>query len=79
MLRSSLPLLSSRWGRPMLQSWLDENLPQLVERLVQREIEMMAGGAKKRQDEDYSQNPLLAKPVKSGRNPSIYRPLAGFY
>ena len=28
--------------RPMLQSWLDENLPALVERLVEAEIERLA-------------------------------------
>lgn len=30
--------------RPMLRSWLDENLPPLVERLVQAEIERVARG-----------------------------------
>ena len=29
--------------RPMLQSWLDEHLPNLVERLVQQEIARIAG------------------------------------
>jgi uncharacterized protein len=29
--------------RPMLKSWLDENLPTLVERLVLAEIEQMTG------------------------------------
>lgn len=29
--------------RPMLKAWLDENLPGLVERLVKREIERIAG------------------------------------
>lgn len=29
--------------RPMLQSWLDNNLPTLVERLVQQEIARIAG------------------------------------
>ena len=28
--------------RPMLRTWLDENLPQLVERLVQAEIARIA-------------------------------------
>jgi cell pole-organizing protein PopZ len=28
--------------RPMLKTWLDENLPELVERLVQAEIERVA-------------------------------------
>jgi cell pole-organizing protein PopZ len=28
--------------RPMLKSWLDENLPRLVERLVRAEIERVA-------------------------------------
>ena len=30
--------------RPMLRSWLDENLPGLVERLVRAEIERVARG-----------------------------------
>jgi uncharacterized protein len=29
--------------RPMLKSWLDDNLPTLVERLVLAEIEQMTG------------------------------------
>jgi cell pole-organizing protein PopZ len=34
--------------RPMLQAWLDENLPALVERLVRDEIARVAGDAGKR-------------------------------
>ena len=30
--------------RPVLKSWLDENLPSLVERMVQAEIERVAHG-----------------------------------
>ena len=30
--------------RPMLQDWLDNNLPTLVERLVREEIERVARG-----------------------------------
>ena len=30
--------------RPMLKSWLDDNLPGIVERLVRQEIERMARG-----------------------------------
>lgn len=30
--------------RPMLQAWLDENLPELVERLVRAEIARVVGG-----------------------------------
>ena len=30
--------------RPMLQSWLDDNLPGMVERLVRAEIERVARG-----------------------------------
>ncbi|MCG7394059.1 DUF2497 domain-containing protein [Microvirga sp. ACRRW] len=30
--------------RPMLKAWLDENLPSLVERLVQAEIERVTRG-----------------------------------
>ncbi len=33
--------------KPMLRSWLDENLPPLVERLVQEEIRKMAGIGKR--------------------------------
>ena len=32
--------------RPMLKSWLDENLPMLVERLVKAEIERVARGGR---------------------------------
>jgi len=28
--------------RPMLKSWLDQNLPPIVERLVQKEVERIA-------------------------------------
>ena len=31
--------------RPMLKAWLDENLPQIVERLVRSEIERMSRAA----------------------------------
>ncbi len=34
--------------RPMLRSWLDENLPVLVERLVKEEIERVVGRARGR-------------------------------
>jgi cell pole-organizing protein PopZ len=30
--------------RPMLKSWLDENLPRVVERMVQAEVERIARG-----------------------------------
>ncbi|MFC7662437.1 PopZ family protein [Methylorubrum suomiense] len=30
--------------RPMLKGWLDENLPQMVERLVRAEIERVSRG-----------------------------------
>ena len=33
--------------RPMLQEWLDENLPRLVEQLVREEIERVARGGKR--------------------------------
>ena len=36
--------------RPMLKSWLDDNLPTLVERLVRAEIERL-GGSKSREPE----------------------------
>ena len=32
--------------RPMLKAWLDENLPDIVERLVRAEIERLARGAR---------------------------------
>jgi uncharacterized protein len=32
--------------RPMIKSWLDENLPQVVERLVKAEIERVARGGR---------------------------------
>ena len=31
--------------RPLLQAWLDENLPAMVERLVQKEIARVVGEA----------------------------------
>jgi cell pole-organizing protein PopZ len=37
--------LAEELMRPMLRQWLDENLPDMVERLVQREIERMARSA----------------------------------
>ena len=38
--------------RPMLRSWLDDNLPGMVERMVEDEIRNMASGAKRRWDDD---------------------------
>ena len=32
--------------RPLIKTWLDENLPTLVERLVRGEIERMARGGR---------------------------------
>ena len=32
--------------RPMLKTWLDENLPSLVERLVKAEIQRVARGGR---------------------------------
>jgi len=32
--------------RPMLKSWLDDNLPSLVERLVRSEIERVSRGGR---------------------------------
>jgi uncharacterized protein len=32
--------------RPMLKTWLDENLPSLVERLVRAEIQRVARGGR---------------------------------
>jgi hypothetical protein len=39
--------------RPMLRSWLDDNLPGMVERLVEEEIKNMSSGAKRRWDDEY--------------------------
>ena len=36
--------LAEEMMRPMLQEWLDNNLPMLVERLVREEIERVARG-----------------------------------
>lgn len=42
--RQSLDQMAEEMLRPMLQEWLDNNLPQLVERLVREEIERIARG-----------------------------------
>jgi cell pole-organizing protein PopZ len=42
--RRSYEEIASDLLRPMLQEWLDENLPTLVERLVREEIERVARG-----------------------------------
>jgi len=41
----TLELLIREEIRPILKQWLDQNLPPLVERLVQREIQRIARGA----------------------------------
>ena len=43
--RKSLEDVAEEMMRPMLQDWLDNNLPTLVERLVREEIERVARGA----------------------------------
>ncbi|MFI0843094.1 DUF2497 domain-containing protein [Mesorhizobium sp. IMUNJ 23232] len=43
--RKSLDEMAEEMLRPMLQDWLDNNLPTLVERLVREEIERVARGA----------------------------------
>ena len=43
--RKSLEEVAEEMMRPMLQDWLDNNLPTLVERLVREEIERVARGA----------------------------------
>jgi cell pole-organizing protein PopZ len=43
--RRSFEELAEEMMRPMLQDWLDNNLPALVERLVREEIERVARGA----------------------------------
>ncbi len=44
MRRQRLDQMVDELLRPMLQDWLDNNLPQLVERLVREEIERIARG-----------------------------------
>ena len=41
----TLEMLIREEIRPILKQWLDQNLPPLVERLVQREIQRIARGA----------------------------------
>ena len=43
--RKSFDDIAAEMMRPMLQDWLDNNLPTLVERLVREEIERVARGA----------------------------------
>ncbi|MGC4025881.1 MAG: DUF2497 domain-containing protein [Mesorhizobium sp.] len=43
--RRPLDQIAEEMMRPMLQEWLDNNLPTLVERLVREEIERVARGA----------------------------------
>ena len=42
--RRSFDEIAEEMIRPMLQDWLDNNLPTLVERLVREEIERVARG-----------------------------------
>ncbi len=43
--RRSFDEVAEEMMRPMLQEWLDNNLPTLVEKLVREEIERVARGA----------------------------------
>ncbi|MCM2292928.1 PopZ family protein [Allorhizobium sp. BGMRC 0089] len=45
--RRSLDEIAQDMLRPMLQEWLDDNLPTLVERLVREEIERIARGSRR--------------------------------
>lgn len=45
--RRSLDEIAQEMLRPMLQEWLDDNLPSLVERLVREEIERVARGPRR--------------------------------
>lgn len=45
--RRSFDEIAAELLRPMLQEWLDDNLPTLVERLVREEIERVARGPRK--------------------------------
>ncbi|WP_193227625.1 PopZ family protein [Aureimonas psammosilenae] len=42
----SMEQMAREMLRPMLQEWLDDNLPRIVERLVREEIERVARGAR---------------------------------
>jgi cell pole-organizing protein PopZ len=45
--RRSVEEMAQEMLRPMLQEWLDDNLPTLVERLVREEIERVARGSRR--------------------------------
>lgn len=45
--RRSFDEMAEEMLRPMLQQWLDDNLPTLVERLVREEIERVARGSRR--------------------------------
>ncbi|WP_027488540.1 PopZ family protein [Allorhizobium undicola] len=45
--RRSLDEIAESMLRPMLQEWLDDNLPTMVERLVREEIERIARGPRR--------------------------------
>ena len=45
--RRSIDQVAEDMLRPMLQEWLDDNLPTLVERLVREEIERVARGTRR--------------------------------
>ena len=45
--RRSLDEMAEELLRPMLREWLDDNLPQMVERLVREEIERVARGPRR--------------------------------
>lgn len=44
----SLDAMAQEMLQPMLRDWLDDNLPQMVERLIREEIERLARGGAKR-------------------------------
>ena len=43
----SMDTMAREMLRPMLQEWLDDNLPRLVERMVREEIERIARGPRR--------------------------------
>lgn len=45
--RRSIEDMAAEMLRPMLQDWLEDNLPTLVERLVREEIERVARGSRR--------------------------------
>ena len=45
--RRSVEDMTQEMLRPMLQEWLDDNLPRIVERMVREEIERVSRGPRR--------------------------------